>query len=104
MNAPQATRITQLKKETFGLVWAKLLEALWLIVINEIFKFPPHLGPFCQISYLFELSSGTPVTQLKSEFVFFKLAIYFNSKHFSRTENLAHAIRCIWPKFVKVVF
>ena len=95
MNAPQATRITQLKKETFGLVWAKLLEAFWLTVINEIFKFPPHLDPFCQISYLFGLSSGTPVTQFKSEFVFFKLAIYFNSKHFSRTESLAHAIRCI---------
>ena len=95
MNSPQAIRITQLKNETFGLVWAKLLEAMWLTVINEIFKFPPHLGPFCQISYLFELFSGTPVTQFKSEFDFFKLAVYFNSKRFSRTENLAHAIRCI---------
>ena len=104
MNSPQDTQITQLKNETFGLVWAKLLEAIWLTVVNEIFKFPPHLGPFCQISYLFELSSVTRVTQFKSEFDFFKLAIYFNSKCFSRTENLAHAIRCVWPKFVKVVF
>ena len=34
---------------------------------------------------------------------FWFLEIYFdNSKRFSRTENHAHAIRCIWPKFVKV--
>ena len=32
----------------------KLQEAIWLTVINEIFKFPPHLFPFCQISHLFE--------------------------------------------------
>ena len=31
-------------------------EAIWLTVINEIFKIPPRLGPFCQINYLFELS------------------------------------------------
>ena len=30
----------------------KLQEVIWLTVINEIFKFPPHLDP-----YLFELSS-----------------------------------------------
>ena len=36
---------------------------------------------------------------------FWFLEIYFdNSKRFSRTENHAHAIRCIWPKFVKVHF
>ena len=34
---------------------------------------------------------------------FWFLEIYFyNSKRFSRTENHAHAIRCIWPKSVKV--
>ena len=27
-------------------------------MINEIFKFPPHFDPFCQINYLFELFSG----------------------------------------------
>ena len=40
--------------------------------------FPPPLGPFCQINYLFELSSGYPsypITQFKSEFDFFKLAV-----------------------------
>ena len=27
----------------------KLQEAIWLTVINEIFKFPPLLDPFCQV-------------------------------------------------------
>ena len=36
---------------------------------------------------------------------FWFLEIYFyNSKRFPRTENHAHAIRYIWPKFVKVHF
>ena len=34
-----------------------------LTVINEIFKFPPHLGPFCQKTYLFELFSVIPESQ-----------------------------------------
>ena len=38
----------------------KLQEAIWLTVINEIFKFPPELDPFCQIDYFYELSSGYP--------------------------------------------
>ena len=33
---------------------------LWLTVINEIFKFPPRLGPFYQINFLFELFSSYP--------------------------------------------
>ena len=37
-----------------------LQEAIWLTVINEIFKFPPRLGPFCQTNYLPELFSGYP--------------------------------------------
>ena len=40
--------------------FCKLQEAIWLTVINEIFKFPPRLGLFCQINYLFELFSGYP--------------------------------------------
>ena len=36
----------------------KLLEAIWLTVINEIFNFPTHLHPFGYVSYLYELSSG----------------------------------------------
>ena len=36
----------------------KLQEAIWLTVINEIFKFPPHFDPLCQVNYLYELSLG----------------------------------------------
>ena len=35
-------------------------DAIWLTVINEIFKFPSHLDHFFQIKYLFELSWGCP--------------------------------------------
>ena len=45
----------------------KLQKAIWLTAINEIFKFPPHLRPFCQISYLFELFSGHQITQFKND-------------------------------------
>ena len=38
----------------------KLQETIWLTVIKEIFKFPPRLGSFCQINYLFELFLGYP--------------------------------------------
>ena len=38
----------------------KLQEAIWLTVINEIFKFPPRLGPYCEINYLSELSLDYP--------------------------------------------
>ena len=38
----------------------KLQEAIWLTVIDEIFKFSPHFNPFIQINYLYELSSGYP--------------------------------------------
>ena len=43
-----------------GPKFCKLQEAIWLTVINEIFIFPPRLGPFCQINYLSELFSGYP--------------------------------------------
>ena len=38
----------------------KLQEAIWLTVINEIFKFPPHFDPFGYVNYLYELSLGYP--------------------------------------------
>ena len=43
-----------------GPKFRKLQKVIWLTVINEIFKFPPCLGPFCQINYLSELFSGYP--------------------------------------------
>ena len=33
---------------------------MWLTLINEIFKFPPYFDPFCQVNYLYELSSDYP--------------------------------------------
>ena len=38
----------------------KLQEAIWLTVINEIFKFSPHFDPFGYVNYLYELSLGYP--------------------------------------------
>ena len=38
----------------------KLQEAIRLTVINRIFKSPPDLGLFCQISYLFEIFFELP--------------------------------------------
>ena len=48
MNSPHATQNTELKNDTFGLGsrlaererFLKLQEAMWLTIINEIFKFP----------------------------------------------------------------
>ena len=33
----------------------KLQEDIWLTVIIESFKFPPHFDLFCQINYFYEL-------------------------------------------------
>ena len=66
MKSLQATRIIQLKNDTFGLVsrllerFRKLQEAIWLTVINKIFKFPPYFDPFGYVNYLYELSPGYP--------------------------------------------
>ena len=45
-------------KSIEGPKFGKVQKGIWLTVINEIFKFPPRLGLFCQVKYLFELSSG----------------------------------------------
>ena len=51
-----------------GLKFRKLQEAIWLTVINEIFIFPPHLNPFGQASYLYELSpQAIRITQFKTQ-------------------------------------
>ena len=46
--------------QTSGKRFHTLQEVIWLTAINGIFKFPPRLGSFCQINYLFELFSGYP--------------------------------------------
>ena len=38
----------------------KLQEAIWLNVINEIFKVLPRFDLFCQVNCLYKLSSGYP--------------------------------------------
>ena len=38
----------------------KLQEAIWLTIINEIFKFPSHFDPFGYVNYLHVLSLGYP--------------------------------------------
>ena len=45
----------------------KLLETIWLAIINEIYKFPPHLEPFCQEIYLHKLFLGYNNSQLKND-------------------------------------
>ena len=51
------------------------------------------------------LTKMMAVKRISANGCFWFLEIYsYNSKRFSRTENHAHAIRYIWPKFVKVHF
>ena len=40
--------------------FSKLQKAIWLTVIKKIFKSPPHFDPFCQVNYLYEISSRYP--------------------------------------------
>ena len=66
----------------------KLQEAIWLTVINEIFKFPPRLGPFCQINYLSELFSGYPSYPIQKWYIW---ASFQTSK--KRFRKLQEALR-----------
>ena len=38
--------------KTFRMRFCKLHEAIWLPVIDKIFKFSPHFYPFEQVNYL----------------------------------------------------
>ena len=38
-------------------------------VINKIVKFPPRLGPFCQINYFFENFLGYPNYRIQNEYI-----------------------------------
>ena len=51
------------------------------------------------------LTKMMAVKRISANGCFWVLEIYFyNCKRLSRTENYAHTIRFIWPKFVKVHF
>ena len=43
-----------------GSKFSKLQEAIWITVINEIFKFPPYFVLFCQVNYFYELNLSYP--------------------------------------------
>ena len=53
------------EKVRFCPKFRKLQEATWLPVINEIFKFPRHSDPFCQLNYLLKSLQATRITRSK---------------------------------------
>ena len=46
--------------QTSRIRFHKLQEAIWLTVINEVFKVLPHLDLFSQVNCLYKLSLGYP--------------------------------------------
>ena len=53
--------------QTFRRRFCKLQVAIWLPVINEIFRFSQHLDPSCQIKYLYGLYSDYPNYSTKND-------------------------------------
>ena len=98
MNFPQATQKTQLKNNTFRLV-SRLLEklAIWLTEISEIFKFPSHFDPFCQLNCLYELSSGYPKYPTQKWYI-------CNSFKTSRKRFHKLQEEAIWPTVINEIF
>ena len=47
----------------------KLQEAIWLNVINEIFKVLPRFDLFCQVNCLYKLSSGYPKDPIQKWYI-----------------------------------
>ena len=74
----------------------KLQEAIWLTVINEIFKFPPRLGPFCQINYLSELFSGYPSYPIQKWYIW--ASFQTSRKKFNKLQE------AIWPTVINEIF
>ena len=74
----------------------KLQEAIWLTVINEIFKFPPRLGPFCQINYLSELFSGYPSYPIQKWYIW--ASFQTSRKRFRKLQE------AIWLTVIKEIF
>ena len=74
----------------------KLQEAIWLTVINEIFKFPPRLGPFCQINYLFELFSGYPSYPIQKWYIW--VSFQTSRKRFRKLQE------AIWLTVINEIF
>ena len=74
----------------------KLQEAIWLTVINEIFKFPPRLGPFCQINYLSELFSGYPSYPIQKWYIW--ASFQTSRKRFHKLQE------AIWLTVINEIF
>ena len=54
---------------TQGPKFCKLQEAIWLTVINEIFNFPPRLGPYCEINYLPQFILDYPSYPIQKRYI-----------------------------------
>ena len=71
----------------------KLQEAIWLTVINEIFKCPPRLGPFCQINCLF---SGYAIYPIQKWYIW--ASFQTSRKKFNKLQE------AIWPTVINEIF
>ena len=79
-----------------GLKFRKLQEATWLTVIKEILKFPPRLGPFCQINYLLELFSGYPSYPIQKWYIW--ASFQTSRKRFRKLQE------AIWLTVINEIF
>ena len=74
----------------------KLQEAIWLTVINEIFKFLPHLDPFGQKNYLCALSSGYPNYPIQKWYIW--TSFQTSRKRFRKLQE------AIWLTLINEIF
>ena len=79
-----------------GPKFCKLQEAIWLTVINEIFKFPPHFEPSFQVIYLYELSSGYPKYPTQKGYIW--ASFQTSRKRFHKLQE------AIWPTVIKNIW
>ena len=79
-----------------GPKFGKLQEAIWLTVINEIFKFPPRLGPFSQINYLSQLFSGYPSYPIQKWYIW--ASFHTSRKRFHKLQE------AIWLTVINEIF
>ena len=74
----------------------KLQEAIWLTVINEIFKVPPHFDLFCQVNCFYELSSGYPKDTTQKWYIW--TSFQTSRKKFNKLQE------AIWPTVINEIF
>ena len=81
---------------TSGEKFPKLQKAIWLTVINEIFKFPLLLGSFCQISYLFELFSSYLSYPIQDWYIWASFQTSW--------KKFCKLLKAIWPTVINEIF